>query len=288
VLSHDTRFDRLLAVLEDLAAGDLDVRFQLSDRLDEIDAIGYGINQMAEELRDTINALSVANEELSQFAFIVSHDLKSPLRGIQNCAEMLRQEGEDNLLPEQLRYLDLLQSAARRGQLLVGELLEYSQLGIGAGDVKPIDMRALIDETIGDLDGANDVEWEIQRRWPTPVTSAMLLRQVLANLFTNAITYNRSTPPRIAVGSKNNGDESQFTFFVRDNGIGIAPQYHKKIFNLFQRLHHRSEFDGSGVGLATVRKAALALGGSVTLDSNLGEGSTFWVSIPRSYQGAHR
>jgi len=232
-----------------------------------------------EELEAQAAHLAEANEELSQFANVVSHDLKAPLRAIRNYADFLREDLAESLDGEQKMYLDGLCSAVGQGEELVTDLLVFAQVGRPAELAEALDLEELLQEVLTSPDLKHEVEIVKPKEWPVIEVERALVYQILQNLVDNAVKFNNSARKRVELGWRR-VDEEFIELFVRDNGLGIDPRYHDKIFNMFQRLHSRQEFEGSGMGLAIVKKAAAKLGGSVRLESNPGEGSTFFVRLP--------
>ncbi len=225
-------------------------------------------------------ALESANEELSQYAFVVSHDLKAPLRAIHNYSDFLREDLEGSLGPEQTTYLDGLNRAVRQGEELVSDLLEFSRVGKRRGPVEAVDMGVFFRELMGTFDLPSDIEVVMADDLPTIEADQTLLRQIFRNLIVNAAKFNDSAHKRIELGWAL-APEDRCEFFVRDNGIGIDSQYHEQIFRVFQRLHTRQEYDGTGLGLAIVKKASSKLYGSVCIESMPGKGSTFFITLPK-------
>ncbi|MCK4729516.1 MAG: hypothetical protein KAT27_11365, partial [Desulfobacterales bacterium] len=223
--------------------------------------------------------LQAANEELSQYAYVVSHDLKAPLRAIHNYADFLREDLKAILDGDQKTYLDGVNRAVRQGEELVEDLLELSGVGRQSEPIETIDIGVFFRELTASLDLSPDVEVVMGNDWPTIDSDPTLLRQIFQDLIRNAIKFNHSPRKRVEIGWHVVGDE-RYEVFVRDNGIGIEPRHHEKIFGVFQRLHTREEYEGTGLGLAIVKKASSKLHGSVRVESKPGEGSTFFVVLP--------
>lgn len=224
-------------------------------------------------------ALKTANEELSEYAYVVSHDLKAPLRAIRSYGDFLREDLEGRLEPEQQTYLDGLNRAIRQGEELVDDLLEFSRVGKRLGPIEAIDVKGVLHDLVVALDLPADVEVYIPEDLPELKGDETLVRQIFRNLLTNAVKFNHSEKKRVELGWREGPDVHEL--FVRDNGIGIDPQYSEKIFRVFQRLHTRTEYEGTGLGLAIVKKAAAKLHGTVRVESTPGEGSTFFVTLPK-------
>jgi len=226
-------------------------------------------------------ALEAANEELSQYTSVVSHDLKAPLRAIHNYADFLREDLEAALDGDQKAYLDGLNRAVRQGEELVGDLLEFSQVGRSSVPIETIDIGVFLWELIATLDFPPDVDIVMGNDLPTIEVEPVLLRQIFQDLLRNAIKFNDSPRKRVEIGWVPAGEE-RHELFVRDNGIGIEPRYYDQIFRVFQRLHTREEYEGTGLGLAIVKKATGKLHGSVRVESKPAEGSTFFIALPKT------
>jgi PAS domain S-box-containing protein len=224
--------------------------------------------------------LEQKNEELDQFVYAASHDLKAPLRAICNYSDFLNEDMAEILSGEQTRYLEGLKTAAAQGQNLIDDLLAYARIGRTSTQSERIDVPALINEVKSFLNLPSDIGLTVQKDWPVIEADPLLLSQILKNLVANAVKFNRSPSKQVDIGWKQLAENGSIEFFVHDNGIGIDPRYQRQIFGIFQRLHTDREYEGTGIGLAIVKKAALELGGAVRVESTPGEGSTFFVEIP--------
>lgn len=240
------------------------------------------ILRMNRELQERAGELSRLNEELSQFAHVVSHDLKAPLRAIANYSAWLAEDMDPALLNDDIReYLEGLRQAVRQSEELIEELLEFSRIGRQKVASERVGLGGFFRELAGSLDLGREVEVSIQVDSPAIEAPPVLLRQIFQNLILNGVKYNRSEMKRIAIEGRTLEDGG-LELTVRDNGIGIDPRFHERIFQIFQRLHTRDEYEGTGIGLAIVRKAAQQLGYSVRVESALNEGSTFFITVPAS------
>ena len=232
------------------------------------------------QLAAKVAQLEQKNQELDQFAYAASHDLKAPLRAMRNYSDFLYEDLADSLSGEQKQYLEGLKNAAGQGQQLIDDLLGYSRIGGVPVKTERVDMHAMINEVKSYLNLSSDIDLNVQNNWPVFEADPMLLLQILKNLVANAVKFNTSALKRVDIGWRQPDKNGCIELFVRDNGIGIEPQYQQQIFGIFQRLHTGREYDGTGIGLAVVKKAALELGGAVRVESTQGEGSTFFVELP--------
>ncbi len=236
--------------------------------------------QAEEQLQHYTAELQEANAELSQYAYVVSHDLKAPLRAIRNYAEFLQEDLADKMEAEQQGYFQGLERALHEADTLIDDILVLSRVGRQKMRVETVALGEFLRSVIASLNFPANVEIVMPEEWPHLKTIPMLLRQVFQNLICNAVKFNELPQKRVELGWQAL-DEDQYDVFVRDNGIGMKPDYQDKIFRVFERLHTREEFEGTGIGLAIVKKAVGKLGGAVRVESQPGAGSTFWVTLPR-------
>ncbi len=247
------------------------------------------IRRRAEDLEQKVvertHQLVEKAEELESFIYTVSHDLKAPVISLQGLASLLRMELGENLSPNAAFYLERIQANAEQMKRLIAELLELSRIGRVREPRRPIPMRELVEEVLAELHGQIELKRariHVANTLPTVVGERTRLRQVWANLITNALRFCRpEVPPEIEIGAR---EESPgvVAFFVRDNGIGIAPEHQEKVFEVFYRVEGKYHGDeGTGVGLAIVRRIVQAHGGRVWVESEgIGKGSTFWFTLP--------
>jgi PAS domain S-box-containing protein len=273
--------DELEQRVEERTAKLAKVNEQLNLEIENRKRVDEALRLTHRELAIEADELQAANEELSQYAYVVSHDLKAPLRAIHNYADFLREELEETLAGDQKEYLDGLNRAVRQGEELVEDLLELSRVGRQSEPIETIDIGVFFRELIAPLDSSPDVEVVMGNDWPTINTDPTLLRQIFQDLIRNAIKFNDSPRKRVEIGWHLVGDD-RYEVFVRDNGIGIEPRNQEKIFGVFQRLHTREEYEGTGLGLAIVKKATSKLHGSVRVKSEPGKGSTFFIALPKA------
>ena len=238
--------------------------------------------QAASQLQHTLLELERSNEELEQFAFVVSHDLQEPLRMVASYTELLRRQFQGHIDETADMYVNYAVEGAQRLSRIVNDLLTYSRVGTAPGSFVPTDTAQLIESVLADLElalGDHNAEVMVGDKMPTIVADPAQLRLVFQNLISNGVKFAREgVPPRVEVTSERQGE--QWVFRVRDNGIGIDPKYTERIFGLFQRLHARGDYDGTGIGLTVTRRIVERHGGRISVESTPGEGSMFVVSLP--------
>lgn len=232
-------------------------------------------------LRTAYEQLERSNRELDRFATVASHDLQEPLRKIAAFASLIRRRYAEALDDDGERCLDFLVDAAHRMQQLIDDLLAYSKMSSQPLKVETVALTELIDDVLDRL--AEPISTSqadiVVADLPEIRGDQFLLGQVLQNLVSNAIKYSGEDQPRVEIGASETA--SEWTIWVQDNGIGLEPRFAEKIFQPFQRLHTREEFQGTGIGLAIVRQAVERLGGKVWVESELGQGARFVFTLPR-------
>jgi PAS domain S-box-containing protein len=234
------------------------------------------------ELLRTMQELNRSNEELGQFAYLASHDLQEPLRMVASYTQLLAKRYAGKLDADADEFIAFAVDGANRMQRLIQDLLTYSRVGTKNRDLVEISSEAALEQAIANLHGAIADSGALVTHDPLPAVIADdgQLTQVFQNLVGNAIKYQkREEIPRIHVSSTQSGDR-RWTFSVKDNGIGVDEQYFGKIFGMFQRLHKREEFAGTGIGLAICKKIVERHGGTISIESRPGAGSTFRFNLP--------
>lgn len=234
------------------------------------------LQQKVEELAETTAQLRKRNEELDQFAYIASHDLKAPLRAIANLSQWLEEDLSGNLPPENQHQLELLRGRVKRMEGLIDGLLEYSRIGRIEGTAEQVDVGNLLDEVIDLLSPPENFIIEIISPMPILIAQKLPLTQVFNNLISNAIKHHPRQDGHIVISVEDKGHFYEFS--VADDGSGIAPEYHQKIFSIFQTLESRDRKESTGIGLAIVKKILEDSGGNIWIDSQLGKGSTFYFN----------
>ncbi|MDR5816199.1 ATP-binding protein [Caballeronia sp. LZ033] len=243
----------------------------------------------AEEIAQLATELGRANHELEGFSYTVSHDLRAPLRHIVSFADLLKQIDGDKLSERGRGYLERVVTSARFGGRLVDDLLSFAQLGRAALRPHPVDVRALVHTVI-----QNDIDeqWSARVRWmvdalPSIEADHVFLHVALTNVLSNAVKFSAQRPqPEIHVGAQDGSGElaGYVVYFVRDNGIGFDMRYVDKLFGVFQRLHVNDAFDGTGIGLANVRRIIERHGGKVWAEGAPDAGATFYLALPKQYR----
>lgn len=236
---------------------------------------------LAEELDSRADQLAKSNRDLDSFAYVASHDLKSPLRGIDNLAQWILEDAEDTLPEESRRHLEMLRERVGRMERLLDDLLAYSRAGRERAATTEVDTVDLIDEIRETIDWPDEMQLDVAAELPTIETVRVTLQRVFHNLLTNAVKYRtHDATPHVAISSRD-ADDELVEFSVADNGIGIAPEYHARVFEMFKRLHAQDEIEGSGMGLALVKRLVESAGGEIHVESAEGEGATFRFTWPR-------
>lgn len=235
-----------------------------------------------QELLKTTTLLKKRNQELDRFAYVTSHDLKAPLRAIANLATWLGEDLAGEIPEENQQQLQLMQSRVQRLEGLIQGLLEYSRVGRKNNLVKTIDVGNLVKEVVDSLSPPPEFSIFVAADLPTIKTEVVLLRQIFSNLIDNAIKYHPQKSGKITISAQNKNDFYEFA--VSDDGQGIDPQYHERIFTIFQTLQARDIFESTGIGLSIVKKIVEDRGGVVRVESKLGEGSTFFFTWRKQSQ----
>jgi signal transduction histidine kinase len=266
---------------------------ELRTRNDEINVVSMqwkmaeeetrGLNaELEKRVQDRTAELQRSNEELEQFAYVASHDLQEPLRKISSFAQLLAAQYKDKLDADANEFIAYMVDGARRMQALIQNLLAYSRLGQKGKPFALADGDAVLKQALINLQGAIEDCGAVVTCDPLPTVLAneVQLVQLFQNLIGNAIKFRGVDKPLVHVRAEPNGPA--WTFSVRDNGIGIDPQFAERIFVIFQRLHIREEYPGTGIGLAFCKKIVERHSGRIWMESQPGHGTTFRFTLPRS------
>ena len=232
------------------------------------------------KLKEMVNELKRSNKELEQFAYVSSHDLQEPLRMVALFTQLLERRYKGKLDDDADDYINFIVEGAQRMKLLIDDLLSYSRLNTSGEEFGPINMDNVMDNVLSNLhliSEENRAEITVNEPFPTIIGDESQLMHVFQNLIANGIKFNDKESPKIEISVQE--DENGWIFSVTDNGIGIAPEYQKQIFEIFKRLHVRDEYPGTGIGLAISQKIIERHGGKIWVESNKGSGSTFYFTI---------
>ncbi len=234
------------------------------------------------DLRRRGEELARSNAELQQFAYAVSHDLQEPLRTITSFLQLLERKSGGKLEGEPLEYLRIVVESSRRLHALIHDLLRYIQLGARPPEPEEVDLEGLVSRVELQLAAAiSEKEALLSRRdLPKVMGDPVLLSQLFQNLVSNALKFCRDRRPEVEVGGREEAGE--WVLWVKDNGIGIEPPYHERVFRIFQRLHTREEYPGTGMGLAICKKIVDRHGGRIWVESRGGDGTTFFFTLPKT------
>lgn len=224
--------------------------------------------------------LESIHQELESFSYSVSHDLRSPLRAVVGFSKILLTDSDENIRENRRQYLEKIHENGRQMGLLIDDLLSFSRVGRQAIRLTNIELNPIIERIIANIkitQPDREVDWQVADLPPCKADYT-LVQVVITNLLENAYTYTASqSKPKIEIGSVT--EDGQTTYYVRDNGIGFDMEYADKIFKVFHRLHHESEFEGTGVGLAIVQRIIQRHGGKIWAESTPGQGATFYFSL---------
>jgi PAS domain S-box-containing protein len=239
--------------------------------------------QIEKSLKKVIEDLKRSNEELQQFAYVTSHDLQEPLRTIASFTQLLERRYKGKLDLDADEFIGYIVDATKRMQTLINDLLNYSRVRVTGDNFKLIDTEEIIHQTLSNLKALIKENSAVITHDPLPRVMADpgQLLQLFQNLIGNAIKFRKpEIPPKIHVSARKNEKNNEYVFSVQDNGIGMDPQYAKRIFTIFQRLHTQDEYAGTGIGLAVSKKVVEMHGGRIWVESKPGKGSVFYFTIP--------
>lgn len=238
------------------------------------------VRQKAEEnLQRKTEELERSNQDLEQFATIASHDLQEPLRTVGGFAQLVASRYKDKLDPAAVEYLGFMVDGVKQMQDLIRDLLGYSRIGREGRVPEPTDCNAIVDATLKNLTSALQEAGALVTRDPLPTVRAdsSLLAQLFQNLIGNALKFHGDRPPKVHIAARK--EATGWIFSVSDNGIGIKPEYFDKIFVIFERLHGREKYRGTGIGLAFCKKIVEQHGGRIWVESEMGKGTTFYFTL---------
>jgi light-regulated signal transduction histidine kinase (bacteriophytochrome) len=247
------------------------------------------IGKLNEELAKRARELETSNNELESFAYSVSHDLRAPLRHVDGYSELLKKQASSSLDEKSLRYIQTILESSKRMGNLIDDLLAFSRIGRAETKKTLVSLDQLVKEVvaeIGEDTRERNIVWKIH---PLPICygDRAMLRLVIVNLLSNAVKFTRArAQAEIAIDCVDMGKEVEMS--VRDNGAGFDMQYANKLFGVFQRLHLPEQFEGTGIGLATVRRIIHRHGGEVRAEGGVDQGATLYFSLPKAQDAAER
>ncbi len=266
-------FEQLQQTNQALVESKADLEIKVSDRTKELEVVNQQLLKLNRELTSS-------NQELEQFAYIVSHDLREPLRMVTSFTQLLGQRYSDHLDAEADRIIGFAMDGAIRMKELIDDLLEYSRVGNNGKILELVNTEETLDIALSNLYlTLRETNVEIVREaLPEVVGDKTMLIQLWQNLIANAIKYRAKESPKIEIGATL--ELGQYLFWIQDNGIGIDPKHSNRIFQIFQRLHTRQEYPGTGTGLAICHKIIERHGSKIWVESELGQGATFYFTLP--------
>ena len=256
-------------------------QYQVRDLIKEVQSLNAGLEK---RVLERTAELQEANEELEAFAYSVSHDLRAPLRAIHSFSEMLLDGHTSQLDAEGKDYLGRILKASKYMDALTQDLLAYSRLSRAEFPLQRVSLEDCVSTVTYQI--SEDVRTKkadivVQRPLPEVLAHVAPLEQIIGNLLSNALKFSRPNVP-IQIRIRAQQRSSKVRVWVEDNGIGISPEYHERIFRLFERLNPATMYPGTGMGLAIVKKAVERMGGTVGLESVLNEGCKFWFELPKA------
>jgi signal transduction histidine kinase len=270
--SISRRIMKMVRMADNIALGNYKVQTHDTGS-DELSRLARALNHMAQVLSDSINLLKRKNEELDQFAHVVSHDLKGPLRGIDNVITWIEEDHSAEISPKVTEYLQTIKGRVRRGEALIQGILTYARTGREVGQKEQVDVGMLVQEVYDTHAPKPGISLQLSPGLPVIFTDKYPLFQVFSNLLGNALKYHNKPEGYIKVYHRE--FSGYYQFFVEDNGPGIAQHYHQKIFVIFQTLQDRDSLESTGVGLAIVKKILDAKKEEINVSSEPGKGSIF-------------
>lgn len=281
VLTHS--FNRMLNEIQERDSQQVKTNAELSVQIEARSEAEGKLKRFNEQLEARVQQrtreLQRSNQELEQFAYVASHDLQEPLRMISSFMQLMERRYKGRLDDDADQYIGYAVDGARRLQLLIQDLLAFSRVGSHGAPLEPTNCEEVLGRVLGNLQVAATESGAQITSDPMPVVlgDASQLVQLFQNLLANGLKFRGKEAPRIHVGARREGDE--WTFTVSDNGIGIEKQFFEKIFTIFQRLHGREEYAGTGIGLAVCKKIVERHRGRIWLESELGKGTQFHFTL---------
>jgi len=287
-MTAEQRIDNLIEVLIEVAKGNYNTKPFVSDQNDIMDALAMGIELMIENIsaseqtkRKYLISIEKTNKELDQFAYIISHDLKSPLRAITNLSQWIEDDLGKDVSEDIKKNMTLLRSRVHRMETLIVGVLEYSKSTRNNERNETVDVKKLLVDLIDLIAPPASFQIEIKENMPTIDTEKIKLEQVFSNLISNAIKYH-DNPLQGSITIDCKKSDGMYIFSVQDNGPGIEPEYHEMVFKIFQTLSVNEKTDSNGIGLSIVKKIIEEKGGRVWIESEKGKGTRFVFTWPQN------
>lgn len=273
------RIKSMVRLAENISRGEFTI--VKDSRNDELTGLSRSLNIMSEKLRENILELEKRNTELDKFAYVVSHDLKAPVRGIHNVVKWIEEDLDHQLTPELKNHLGIIQKRTKRMEDLINGLLNYARINEKTR-TSDVDVNKMVRD-ITDTIVPRNFKVEVQNL-PLLHTESIKLEQVFTNLISNSVKYTPHQNGQISINCTE--FPSYYQFSVKDNGIGIDPEYHQKIFEIFQTLREKHELESTGIGLSIVKKIIDEQQGTITLNSTTGKGAEFIFTWKKQKQTA--
>lgn len=262
-----------------------ETHLRIMESVGHLAAIALEKGKLHEETVQKSLEIQRRNKELDDFTYVVSHDLKEPLISIEGFSRILQADYGETIQAEGKDYLDSMVGASTRMKGLIDDLLMLSRVSKPSESFRPTSTKGIVDEILTDMEFSirqRNIDVRVAEDLPTVHGNEVQLKVAFRNLIGNAIKFNPSANPMVQIGFQN-GENNYYLFYVRDNGIGIDREFHEKIFVIFQRLHRREDYEGTGAGLAIVKKIIETHGGRIWVESEVAKGSTFFFTIPRAH-----
>ena len=255
---------------------------KIEARTKELESAISEVNETKEELKLYSVKLEKSNHELTEFAQIVSHDLKAPLRNIASFTQLMNRRGQGKFDERDLEYMGYITASVKQSTTLINDLLSFSKLNETDGELTEINSNDLVSEALGNISAVlTDKNAEVKvLQLPDLMGNETIIKMLFQNLITNGIKYNEDAKPSVEVGIA--ASLKGTVFYVKDNGIGIPPQYKEEIFRMFRRLHNSDKYEGSGIGLAFCKRIVDNYGGNIWMESTEGMGTTFFFTLPKA------
>jgi light-regulated signal transduction histidine kinase (bacteriophytochrome) len=226
--------------------------------------------------------LEKSNEEIKQFAYVTSHDLKSPLRNISSLLQLAKKKNEHIITEDSKELIDICIKSANSLYNIVNDVLLYTTSEVDIASFSKIDVNEVVYDVLNNINSfvdENNARVNVKNKLPFVFSHKTMIFNLFLNLIQNGIKYNKSEVPQVDIDFVE--DDFNFIFSISDNGIGIDEKYKEQIFVVFKRLHTQQKYEGTGIGLSICKKIVENLNGKIWIDSTVGEGSTFFISLPK-------